>query len=198
MTPISPCMKPFGTVVSPATSGWSSSGSTVKTWNMTEPPSPLGICLGLQVMVIEYARNVCGLDTADSTEFAPDTPHPVISLLEEQVGITDFGGTMRLGRGETKLVPGNVVAEAYGAESIHERHRHRYEVSNQYRGILLDTGLVIAGTTPDGTLVESVTWPSHPWGAGVQFHPEFTSKPLNPHPLFVGFIGAAAERKTSR
>ncbi len=158
----------------------------------------LGICLGLQVMVIEYARNVCGLDKADSTEFAPDTPHPVISLLEEQVGITDFGGTMRLGRGETRLVPGNVVFEAYGAESIHERHRHRYEVSNRYRGVLTEAGLVIAGTTPDGTLVESVTWPSHPWGAGVQFHPEFTSRPLEPHPLFAGFIGAAAERKTSR
>ena len=157
-----------------------------------------GICLGMQVMVIEYARNVCGLSGADSTEFAPDTPHPVISLLEEQVGLTDFGGTMRLGLGETALLPGNVVFEAYGSEKIGERHRHRYEVSNAYRDTLIRGGLVLAGTTTDGTLVESVSWPDHPWGAGVQFHPEFTSKPLQPNPLFSGFIGAAGNRSKKK
>jgi len=157
-----------------------------------------GICLGMQVMVIEYARNVCGLSGADSTEFAPDTPHPVISLLEEQVGLTDFGGTMRLGWGETVLLPGNVVFEAYGSGKIGERHRHRYEVSNAYREELMRGGLILAGTTADGTLVESVSWPDHRWGAGVQFHPEFTSKPLRPHPLFAGFIGAAGDRSAKR
>jgi CTP synthase len=147
-----------------------------------------GICLGMQVMVIEYARNVLGLAEANSTEFAPNGKHPVISLLEEQIYIKLYGGTMRLGRSETRLAAGTRVREMYGTDTIAERHRHRYEVSNQYRKDLAAAGLVIGGLTPDGELVESVEWPDHPWGIGVQFHPEFKSKPIDPHPLFSGFV----------
>ncbi len=150
----------------------------------------LGICLGLQIMVIEYARNVLGLKEANSTEFAPETKHPVVSLLEEQVDIKAYGGTMRLGRSETRLLASTRIAEAYGAEVIFERHRHRYEVSNAYRQALQDGGLVVSGLTPDGALVESIEWPGHPWGVGVQFHPEFISKPKSPSPLFSRFIAA--------
>ncbi|MBN2050942.1 MAG: CTP synthase [Spirochaetales bacterium] len=153
-----------------------------------------GICLGMQIMVVEYARNVCSLPDANSTEISPETPHPVISLLEEQVGLTSLGGTMRLGKSETLLRSGTLPAESYGATRIFERHRHRYEVSNLYRTTLEEGGLVTAGTTADGTLVESVLWPGHPWGVGVQYHPEFTSKPLKPHPLFVGFLEAACRK----
>jgi CTP synthase len=159
----------------------------------------LGICLGMQIMVIEYARTRLGLKDANSTEFAPEVKHPVVSLLEEQVDIKAFGGTMRLGRGDTHLKKGSRILEAYGAEVITERHRHRYEVSNQYRKDLEDAGLVVSGVTPDGALVESVEWPDHPWGVGVQFHPEFKSKPLAPSPLFSRFITAclAAQETTA-
>jgi CTP synthase len=151
----------------------------------------LGICLGLQIMVIEYARNVLGLKDANSTEFAPETKNPVVSLLEEQTDVKTYGGTMRLGISGTHLKAGTKIAEAYGAKEIFERHRHRYEVSNRHREALEENGLVVSGLTPDGSLVESVEWPSHPWGVGVQFHPEFTSKPKAPSPLFSGFIAAA-------
>ncbi len=153
-----------------------------------------GICLGLQVMVIEYARNVLGLEYANSTEFAPEGPHPVISLLEEQIDVIAYGGTMRLGKSETKLLPDTTIQEAYGTESVYERHRHRYEVSNLYRDSLYGAGLVIGGVTPDNALVESVEWPDHPWGVGVQYHPEFRSRPTNPHPLFVSFIQAGLQK----
>ena len=153
----------------------------------------LGICLGMQVMVVEYARSVLGLEGADSTEFAPETAHPVVSLLEEQIDIALLGGTMRLGRSETVLQGDCILRKLYGRGVIHERHRHRYEVSNQYRQALADGGLIICGLTPDGNLVEAVQWPNHPWGVGVQFHPEFTSKPIEPSPLFAGFIGASLE-----
>ncbi len=154
-----------------------------------------GICLGLQVMVIEWARNVLKWKDADSSEFVDDSEHLVISLLEEQVNVKNYGGTMRLGRSESKLAAGTKIREAYGSESIQERHRHRYEVSNRFRPELAAPGLILSGLTPDGSLVESVEWPSHPWGVGVQFHPEFKSKPTEAHPLFREFIKAAARGK---
>ena len=152
-----------------------------------------GICLGLQIMVIEYARNILGLEGADSTEFSAGTAHPVISLLEDQIDIKAYGGTMRLGKSETILSKDSLAAEIYGAVSIMERHRHRYEVSNRYRGDLEKAGLMITGTTADNALVEVIQWPEHPWGIGVQFHPEFMSKPVNPHPLFSSFIKASSK-----
>jgi CTP synthase len=150
----------------------------------------LGICLGLQIMVIEYARSILGLKDANSTEFSPEAKNAVVSLLEEQVDIKAYGGTMRLGRSETHLITGTRIHAAFGAETIFERHRHRYEVANRYRKDLEAAGLVVSGLTPDGSLVESVEWPDHPWGVGVQFHPEFKSKPLAPSPLFSDFIKA--------
>jgi CTP synthase len=156
-----------------------------------------GICLGMQVMVIEYARSVLGLAQADSTEFSPETPDPVISLLEEQVDVTMYGGTMRLGINETILEPDTLISSIYGRERIEERHRHRYEVSNQYRSRLHEAGLIISGATEEQELVESIEWPDHPWGVGVQFHPEFTSSPIEPHPLFASFIAAGLKHGTA-
>ncbi len=164
-------------------------------YSRTKKVPYLGICLGLQIMVIEYARTILGLKDANSTEFAPDTKHAVVSLLEEQVDIKAYGGTMRLGLSATKLSPGTRIEEAYGKEVIFERHRHRYEVSNAYRKALQDGGLVVSGLTPDNALVECVEWPDHPWGVGVQFHPEFMSKPKAPSPIFSRFIKACLEEK---
>lgn len=155
----------------------------------------LGICLGMQIMVIEYARHMAGLEDANSTEFNPECEAPVVSLLEEQLEVKDYGGTMRLGRGESHLKDGSLIRECYGTPLIHERHRHRYEVSVKYREILEESGLIIGGTTPGNQLVESVQWPDHCWSTGVQFHPEFTSKPTDPNPLFAGFIKGAIENK---
>jgi CTP synthase len=157
-----------------------------------------GICLGMQVMVIEYARNVMDLEDADSTEFTPETPHPVVSLLEEQVNVKNYGGTMRLGANDTLLYDGYKIREIYGRESISERHRHRYEVSNLYRERLHDAGLQVAGVTIDAELVESVQWRGHTWGIGVQYHPEFKSKPVAAHPLFQSFIAASYGRTRAR
>jgi CTP synthase len=151
----------------------------------------LGICLGMQVMVIEYARNVLSLQSADSTEFTPETEHPVISLLEEQKGLSNMGGTMRLGRSKSKLVSKTRIFNIYGKNEIWERHRHRYEVSSDYVEELKKSGLIISGYTPDNNLVESIEWSNHPWSIGVQFHPEFISTPIAPHPLFVSFIEAS-------
>jgi CTP synthase len=156
-----------------------------------------GICLGLQVMVIEYARTVLDLEEADSTEFSPDSPDPVVSLLEEQIDVKNYGGTMRLGKSESVLFDGTKISQIYNSLSIYERHRHRYEVSNAYRDRLAEAGLIIAGVTPDGALVESIQWPDHPWGIGVQFHPEFKSRPTAAHPLFRSFIEAALQRSRS-
>lgn len=153
-----------------------------------------GICLGLQVMIIEYARSLLGYEEANSTEFAPDGPYPVVSLLEEQIDISAYGGTMRLGRNETILEEHTKIREAYRAGSIFERHRHRYEVSNKYREELIQAGLIVSGVTPDKALVESVEWNGHPWGVGVQFHPEFKSRPTDAHPLFVSFIEACIQK----
>ena len=155
----------------------------------------LGICLGMQIMTIEYARNVAGMEDANSTEFVPECEAPVISLLEEQLDVKDYGGTMRLGLSESHLKDGSLIRECYGTPLIHERHRHRYEVSVKYREILEESGLIIGGTTPGNQLVEAVQWPDHCWSTGVQFHPEFTSKPTAPHPLFAGFIKGALENK---
>jgi CTP synthase len=149
-----------------------------------------GICLGMQVMVIEFARNVLLFKDANSTEFDPHSKHPVISLLEEQIDIKLYGGTMRLGKNDTYLKQGTKINKIYGKELICERHRHRYEVSNMFRHDLEQGGLVISGTTQDGALVESIEWKDHLWGIGVQFHPEFISKPISPHPLFRSFISA--------
>jgi CTP synthase len=157
-----------------------------------------GICLGMQVMVIEYARNVMGMPGADSTEFTPETADPVVSLLEEQVNVKNYGGTMRLGANDTLLYEGYKIREIYGRETIRERHRHRYEVSNLYRERLHDAGLLVAGVTPDAELVESVQWSGHTWGIGVQYHPEFRSKPVAAHPLFRSFIAASYIRERAR
>jgi CTP synthase len=150
-----------------------------------------GICLGMQCAVIEYARNVCGLTGADSSEFDPSTPHRVIYKLRELRGIDELGGTMRLGAWAARLKPGSFAHQAYGQLEISERHRHRYEFNRDYESILVGHGLDIVGTTPDGTYVEIVEIRDHPWFLGCQFHPEFKSRPLEPHPLFKAFIGAA-------
>ena len=154
----------------------------------------LGICLGMQCAVIDVARNRAGLAGAHSTEFARDTPHPVICLMDEQRGVLDKGGTMRLGAQPAVLAAGTRSAAAYGRTAISERHRHRYEFNPKYRETLERAGLVIAGTSPDGTLVEIVELADHPWFVAVQFHPEFKSKPTAAHPLFAGLVAAAVER----
>ena len=150
-----------------------------------------GICLGMQTACIEYARNVCGLADADSSEFNPATPHRIIYKLRELRGIDELGGTMRLGAWTCKLEPNSQAAKAYGTSEISERHRHRYEFNREYEDILTGGGLRITGSTPDGTYVEIVEIPDHPYFLGCQFHPEFKSKPLEPHPLFSAFIQAS-------
>jgi len=154
----------------------------------------LGLCLGMQIMVIEFARHVFQSDEPHSTEFYPDTPHPVISLLSEQQGIQEKGGTMRLGGYPCRLVPGTKAHAAYGQDEVVERHRHRYEFNNAYLQPLAEAGLIASGLSPDGTLVEISEVGDHPWMVGTQFHPEFRSRPNRPHPLFRDFIGAAAQR----
>jgi len=154
-----------------------------------------GICLGMQCATIEFARNVCGLDGADSTEFDDDTPHPVIFKLRDLVGVEAMGGTMRLGAYPCKLQPGSLAGRIYGASDISERHRHRYEFNPRYEDELGGKGLVFSGKSPDGKFVEIVELPDHPWFLGCQFHPEFKSKPLDPHPLFVSFIQAAYQHR---
>jgi CTP synthase len=157
-----------------------------------------GICLGMQTLVIEYARNVCGLERADSTEFDPGTPHRVIFKLRELKGIDELGGTMRLGAWPCELAEGSFAREAYGSREISERHRHRYEFNREYEETLVAAGLRITGKTPDGTYVEICEIADHPWFLGCQFHPEFKSKPLESHPLFRSFVGAAYEHRARR
>ena len=169
------------------------------TWARTRRVPTLGLCLGLQVMVMEYARSVLGLAGASSSEFDPGTEHPVIATMAEQLAIVegdgDMGGTMRLGAYDAALVPGTVTAKAYGTDRVSERHRHRYEVNNTYRAQLEEAGLVIAGTSPDGSLVEFVELPAdvHPYYVGTQAHPEFQSRPTRAHPLFAGLVRAALD-----
>jgi CTP synthase len=157
-----------------------------------------GICLGMQTMVIELARNVCGLAQANSTEFDPATPHRVIFKLRELKGVDELGGTMRLGAWPCTLKADSFAREAYGVPEISERHRHRYEFNREYEGVLTDAGLRITGETPDKTYVEICEIEDHPWYLGCQFHPEFKSKPMEPHPLFQSFIGAAYEYRRQR
>ena len=158
----------------------------------------LGICLGLQVMVIDYARNVVGLDGAHSSEMDPNTPHRVIDLMDEQREVTDKGGTMRLGLYPATLRAGTQVAAEYGKEVVYERHRHRYEVNPRYRRRLEDAGLLFSGMSPDDRLCEFIELPGHPWWVATQAHPEFLSRPERPHPLFRGLIGAAVDRSEGR
>ncbi len=150
----------------------------------------LGLCLGMQVATIEFARDVCGLENANSTEFDKDTKDPVISLLEEQRGVRNKGASMRLGTWPTKISPGTLAAKIYGAEDVLERHRHRYEFNMKYRERMDEKGFTISGTSPDGALAELVELRDHPYFLGCQYHPEFQSKPNNPHPLFRGFVEA--------
>jgi CTP synthase len=157
-----------------------------------------GICLGMQCAVIEYARNVCGLAGADSSEFDPATPHRVIYKLRELRGVDELGGTMRLGAWTARLKPGSFAHRAYDTLEISERHRHRYEFNREYEETLVANGLDIAGATPDGTYVEIVEIRDHPWFLGCQFHPEFKSRPLEPHPLFRAFIGASYAYRRQR
>ncbi|HMG65827.1 MAG TPA: gamma-glutamyl-gamma-aminobutyrate hydrolase family protein, partial [Streptosporangiaceae bacterium] len=160
----------------------------------------LGLCLGLQCMAIEVGRHLAGLAGANSTEFEPDAAYPVIATMADQqdvvAGERDMGGTMRLGIYPAHLAPGSLVAELYGAEVVHERHRHRYEVNNAYRQTLEDAGLICSGLSPDGRLVEFVELPRdvHPFFVATQAHPEFLSRPTRPHPLFSGLAAAAIER----
>jgi CTP synthase len=154
-----------------------------------------GICLGMQVAIIEFARNVLALPDSHSSEFSPECGNPVIDLMEDQKHVTDLGGTMRLGAYPCRLQRGSRAAEVYGVPEVSERHRHRYEVSNSYRDQFTTNGLKLSGLSPDGSLVEIVELENHPWFIGVQFHPELRSRPTRPHPLFAGFIAAAAAAK---
>jgi CTP synthase len=154
-----------------------------------------GICLGLQTAMIEFSRNVCDLADANSSEFAKDCEHPVISLMESQRDVDDYGGTMRLGAYPCELAKGSRSSAIYGFNQVSERHRHRYEVNNKYRDILQQNGMRLVGLSPDKSLVEMIELPDHPWFISCQFHPELKSRPMRPHPLFSSFIGAANEHK---
>jgi len=160
----------------------------------------LGLCLGLHCAVIEFARDVCGLENANSSEFDPSTPHAVIDLMDEQKAVVDMGGTMRLGAYPAKLLPGSLVREIYGEEVVYERHRHRYELNNRYRQTFIDHGLVLSGASPDDLLVEFIELPKsrHPFFVATQAHPEFKSRPNRPHPLFAAFVKSALERAEGR
>jgi len=174
-------------------------------WARVRGVPTLGLCLGLQCMVIEYARNVLGIADASSSEFDPQTTNPVIATMEEQKafveGAGDLGGTMRLGTYPAKLAEGSVIAGAYGSLLVNERHRHRYEVNNDYRAQIEKAGLRFSGTSPDGSLVEFAELPAdvHPYYVSTQAHPEFLSRPTRAHPLFAGLVGAAIDaHKASR
>jgi CTP synthase len=158
----------------------------------------LGLCLGMQCAVIEFARHVAGLQGANSSEFDSNTAHPVISLMADQHSISDKGGTMRLGTYACRISDGSQSHKAYGVGEVKERHRHRYEFNNAYRETLTKQGLILSGLSPDGRLVEIVELPDHPWFVATQFHPEFNSRPHHPHPLFSGFVGAALKQKCGR
>jgi CTP synthase len=154
-----------------------------------------GICLGMQVAIIEFARHVLHLADSHSSEFAPECEHPVIAMMEEQKHVTDMGGTMRLGAYPCRLTRGTKAAEIYGVPEVSERHRHRYEVSNSYREAFVEQGMRLSGLSPDGSLVEIIELADHPWFVGCQFHPELQSRPTRPHPLFAAFVGAAVARR---
>ncbi len=157
-----------------------------------------GICLGMQVAIIEFARNICGLDDSNSSEFAPECGNPVVSLMESQQHVQDMGGTMRLGAYPCRLRPGSKAADIYGVPEISERHRHRYEVSNQFRDLFQEKGMRLSGLSPDASLVEMIELPDHPHFVACQFHPELKSRPTRPHPLFAAFVAAAVTAKKKR
>ncbi len=158
----------------------------------------LGLCLGLQCAAVDFARNVCGLEGADTTENKEDTPHPVIYLMPEQEGVTEKGATMRLGGYACRLTPGSLAHQAYAADEIRERHRHRYEFNNKYRQMFADHGMAVSGVNPGSNLVEIIELTDHPWYLAVQFHPEFRSTPVKPHPLFAAFIAASLKKAQSK
>ena len=157
----------------------------------------LGICLGMQMAVIEFARNVCGLEGANSTEVDAEAPYPVINFIPDQTKIKSKGGTMRLGTYPCNITAGSLAYELYGSTRIEERHRHRYEVNNDFRELLIERGLVVSGVSPDYRLVEMIELPSHPFFIATQAHPEFKSRPNRPHPLFLGLVKAAVRRHTA-
>ena len=167
-------------------------------WSRRTNVPCLGLCLGLQVMTIEFARDVAGLEGANSSEIDPSSPHRVIDLMDEQRNVVDKGGTQRLGLYPARLEPGTQVAKAYDESVVYERHRHRYEVNPRYRKRLEEAGLVFSGSSPDGRLAEFIEWPEHPFWVGTQAHPEFLSRPDRPHPLFRELVGAALERGEGR
>ena len=186
---------------------WAAPGSPYKNMNAAleairfareEGVPLLGSCGGCQHVVVEYARNVCGLEGANSTEMDPETPYAVIDLLPEQKEIEDLGGTMRLGAQAVEVAEGTRTRDVYDEAVIHERHRHRYEVNNHFRPALVEAGLVVSGTFQEGRLVEIVELPEHPWFVASQFHPEFKSRPTRPAPLFREFVGAALQRARAR
>ena len=155
----------------------------------------MGLCLGMQIAIIEFARNVCKLDNANSKEIDPSTPYPVIDFLPGQNEYSMLGGTLRLGQYPCKLKEGTKARAAYGEEMISERHRHRYEVNNDFREVLSKQGMIFCGTSPNDSIVEMIELPDHPWFVACQFHPEFKSRPNRPHPLFMGFMHAAVAQK---
>jgi CTP synthase len=157
-----------------------------------------GICLGMQMATIEFARHACGIEDATSSEFDPDGANPVIALMPDQVGVLAKGGTMRLGAYPCLLHEGTLARRIYDEEMVSERHRHRYEVNNAYRGVLAEHGMVFSGTSPDERLVEMIELPDHPWFIGCQFHPDVKSRPIRPHPLFRDFVRAAVEHRERR
>jgi CTP synthase len=177
--------------------GWMGKILTAKLCRENKIPY-FGLCLGMQVMCVEFARHVLGFHEAHSTEINPMTSHPVISLLSEQKGVEDLGGTMRLGAYSCLLKPGTKASKAYGTEKISERHRHRWEFNNVYKDQMEEKGLIISGQLENSNLCEITEIKDHPWMVGVQFHPEFKSKPTDAHPLFRDFIAAAVARKQQR
>ena len=154
----------------------------------------LGLCLGMQLSIVEFARNVIGYNDAHSMELRPDTTHPVIHIMEDQIGIEDIGGTLRLGSYPCVLKEGSLALKLYGTKEIQERHRHRYEVNNDFREVLEEHGMLLSGLSPDGRIVEMIEIPEHPWFIATQAHPELKSRPNRPHPLFKGFVEAALDR----
>jgi CTP synthase len=157
-----------------------------------------GICLGLQTAIVEFARNVCGLADAHSTEFVSTPPYKVIYKMRELVGVDQMGGTMRLGKYPCRLTPGSLAWEIYGGDEVWERHRHRYEVNPEYVALFEEKGLVVSGKSPDRIFVEVIEYPDHPWFLGCQFHPEFKSRPYSAHPIFRSFIAAAVEHRSQK
>ena len=158
----------------------------------------LGLCLGMQLAIVEFARDVIGYNDAHSMELKPDTTHPVIHIMEDQIGVEDIGGTLRLGAYPCVLKEDSLAYRLYGKKEISERHRHRYEVNNDYREVLEEHGMSLCGLSPDNRIVEMIEIPSHPWFIATQAHPELKSRPNRPHPLFKGFVEAALEKKNEK